>query len=106
MMRRSILACVAVAFFLAAAASAGEWYEGGTLHKATARQWNAATYRNRLATSADFIAAAKAASDMKELRARAAGLERCISEGTDDPRLQDLRVSEVAAACIILLGYD
>jgi hypothetical protein len=31
------------------------WFEGGTLHKATMEQWSRATYANRLATSADFV---------------------------------------------------
>lgn len=79
---------------------------GSACFKRAAPEWHAASYRNRLATSADFIAAAKAASNMKELRERAEGLERCITEGTDDPDLQDLKVADVAASCTILLGYD
>lgn len=33
-----------------------KWYENGTLHKGTAIDWQNATYRNKLATCADFIA--------------------------------------------------
>ena len=39
-------------------ASASQWYESGTLHEASIRQWKAATYSNKLATSAGFITAA------------------------------------------------
>ncbi|MCP4259081.1 MAG: hypothetical protein GY774_16470 [Planctomycetes bacterium] len=31
------------------------WYEGGNLHKATIKEWNDASYRNRLATAADWF---------------------------------------------------
>ena len=30
------------------------WFEGGTLHKSTIKEWRKASYANRLATSADF----------------------------------------------------
>ncbi len=106
MLKKSALLFTAIVALMATVAFAEEWYKGGTLHKATAKEWHAAKYRNRLATSADFIAAAKAASNMTELRERAEGLERCITEGTDDPDLQKLKVAEVAAACIILLKYE
>lgn len=82
-----------------------KWYEGGTLHKVTSQEWHKASYRNRLATSADFIAASKTASNMSELRKRAEELEQCITEGTDGIDLNNLKVSEVAATCTILLGY-
>lgn len=32
------------------------WYEGGTLHAKTGRDWRAASYHNKLATCTDFIA--------------------------------------------------
>ena len=101
-----VLISVAVFIFLFASPSmAKEWYEGGTLHKATGGEWQRATEPNRLATSADFVAAAKAASDMKQLRKRAEAVKSCVTEATDDPDLYSLKVSEVAASCIILLGY-
>jgi hypothetical protein len=31
-----------------------EWYVGGTLHKATMKEWSQATYENKLATASDF----------------------------------------------------
>src|SRR5262245_20069319 len=56
-------------------AHASEWYSGGNLHKAMGAQWRTASYQNRLATSADFVAGSKRASDMSELRERAIDLE-------------------------------
>ncbi|MDC9611569.1 hypothetical protein, partial [Pseudoalteromonas sp. GABNS16H] len=32
-----------------------EWYEGGTLHDATIRQWLDATYDNKRATAGDWV---------------------------------------------------
>ncbi len=89
----------------AAPPTSPKWYEGGTLHKVTAQAWHKASYRNRLATSADFIAAAKAAPNMPELRKRAEELEQCITEGTAGTDFKALKVSEAAASCTILLGY-
>lgn len=37
-------------------ASAKEWYEGGTLHQASALDWQQATYANKLATAGDLVA--------------------------------------------------
>lgn len=34
----------------------GEWYQGGTLHKATWSEWQKGTYENKVATCADFVA--------------------------------------------------
>ena len=33
-----------------------QWYANGTLHKATVGQWKFASYRNKLATAADWAA--------------------------------------------------
>lgn len=37
---------------------AAEWYEGGTLHQATALEWQQASDANKLATAADIAASA------------------------------------------------
>jgi len=84
---------------------AGEWYEGGTLHKATGQQWQAASHSNRLATSADFVAATVKPSSMSELRTKATSMERCVTEATRGPESVSLKASELAAACVILLGW-
>jgi len=34
---------------------APKWYEGGSLHNASMREWSQADYRNKLATAADFV---------------------------------------------------
>lgn len=86
-------------------ASAADWYKGGSLHKATAGSWHKATAQNQLATAADFVAGAKAANSMNQLKTRATLVQNCISLATSDPKLYDLKVSEVGALCLIQLGY-
>ena len=61
--RSHTILAVVTAFWLASlttapAAAKDKWYEGGTLHKAGALDWQRASYRDKLATCADFIAAA------------------------------------------------
>jgi hypothetical protein len=36
-------------------AQENKWYEGGTLHKANAFEWQNASYDNKMATCADFF---------------------------------------------------
>jgi hypothetical protein len=84
-----------------------QWYEGGTLHKATAREWLAATSANRLATAADFAATAlkqegKVARDMADLRVRAEAIESCVSQVAGAQGAENQPVSGLAAACVIL----
>jgi hypothetical protein len=89
-----------------------QWYVGGTLHRASATQWRMASHSDRLATSADWIAAVWGAQrvqrvtgeDMNRLRPYASNLVRCVDEAA--PAAGNQRASELAAACIRLLGYS
>ena len=50
-----------IVFFLMiipASIIAQEWYEGGDLHNKSALEWQEASYENKLATCADFVAVA------------------------------------------------
>lgn len=85
-----------------------KWYEGGTLHDANAAEWNASTPRNRLATTADFLANAKVAKDMAELRVRSFAVEKCITIAVSElsePTASSQPVSGIAALCTVTLGY-
>lgn len=83
-----------------------EWYEGGTLHKATVKQWKSATQKNKLATCADFMAVTDNSISMTELKSRATNLMNCIDEATRGlDELNNDKVSEMATLCIITLGY-
>jgi hypothetical protein len=35
--------------------ASSQWYAGGSLHKASGQEWRAGSYRNKLATCADFV---------------------------------------------------
>jgi len=45
--------------------SAPKWYEGGTLHKKSAIEWQAASSKDKLATCADFVAALWKSGNLK-----------------------------------------
>lgn len=87
-----------------------KWYSGGTLHKATLGHWSKASYQNKLATSADFIASNKGRlkiklRSMEDLKVYASNLVSCIDESGNEPKLKSLKVASVSAACMILLGW-
>ena len=84
-----------------------QWYEGGTLHGATIADWKSATARNRLATSADFVMVSGQYQSLPpDLRDRAVQFEECISTATQGVAAVDTSlVSEIAAACGLLLQY-
>ena len=81
-------------------ASNQDWFSGGTLHDSTLTEWRSATYRNRLATCADFIAGTR-----KKLGSKsdAQNLESCISEVAASKELSGMSTAEVAVACLQML---
>lgn len=85
-----------------------QWYQGGTLHNATIAEWKIATQENRLATSADMIAATlksegKQISTINELFTLASALERCVGEAGDSEQANSQKVAGLAAGCSILM---
>lgn len=98
---------IAIFLMLAPAlVSASEWYIGGTLHQATAKQWHNASSENQLATAADFVAKAQTPASMGQLRRRSIELKQCITSATADSSLGDQKVVQIAALCIVQLGYS
>jgi hypothetical protein len=107
---------------------AGEWYEGGTLHTATVSKWNQSSYKNRLATSADwFVSITKKhnlslqwkldhlsnSQHLSSLKAFSAQLEKCISDIANIKlrKKQALKskdkIAEVASLCYLsMYGSD
>ena len=98
-----LVSMAALLFMLPLAASA-QWYSGGTLHKARGSQWVVATEANRLATAADFAGVALGEEAVQRLGSMNK-LKACVDETFSDSSLRGMSVSEVASACIILLGY-
>lgn len=93
-----------------ASSGARRWYEGGTLHKKTMKEWRSASYADRLATTADFVTYAAdkqgtAYSSIDELKPRAEALERQISAAGQGGYADTRMVSEVAAACLVLMDH-
>lgn len=106
-----------------ALADTPKWYEGGTLHKATVRAWNNSSYRDRLATSADWFneITKRNNPDLKKklddlnndqwlvaLKAFSEQLEGCVSGIAADGRLisSNDQIAEVAAMCYISMYTD
>jgi hypothetical protein len=84
-----------------------QWYEGGNLHRASLREWAAASDANRLATAADFAANIFKSRNLSidELRPKASDLVEAIRPSAEKPELADLQVSEVAASAAVLMGW-
>lgn len=85
-----------------------KWYEGGTLHKATAAEWSSASPSNQLATAGDWSAIILGETRVRELgldglRSHAQQMVACVNTAiSDGPSNQ--AVSEVAAGCSILMN--
>ena len=114
----SKLLVVVVAILLLTLSSAAQghqerWYTGGNLHRASAAEWNSSSHANRLATSADFVASImgtdavrrETRGDINRLRPRAERMKSCIDDALAGNNSRTIRVSEIGAACAVLLGY-
>ncbi len=88
-------------------ALASEWYEGGTLHKATGRIWQQASEENQIATAADFAAIILKGqvNTMEQLKPSASQLANCITEATRGEGTNNMKVTEVAVACAAILKW-
>ncbi len=86
---------------------AKEWYEGGTLHQSKISGWKSSTDRNKLATCADFMAKIDNTVTMDVLKKRATDLKICIDDSSKGIKtVDDWKVTEIAALCIKLMGYQ
>jgi hypothetical protein len=67
-MRKQIIILTLIVSFLFSFsfvfANENEWLEGGSLHRATMRDWSEASYENKLATAGDFVRNAKLVRNM------------------------------------------
>ena len=121
MVKKSVVLFVCLVLVFCAETEALEWYEGGTLHKATAREWNRASYRDRLATTADwFMGITKETNPtlQKKLKAIkdfnawlatskifAMELEGCVTDMAANERIisPDSLIPETASLCYITM---
>ena len=94
-------------------ATSRKWFEGGTLHRATPAEWLRAPYRDRLATSADFMVAifknsGTVLDSPAQLRIPAVELEKCISEVVVTDVANELSTAKmyaIAAICGMRLKF-
>ena len=91
--------------------SSRKWFQGGNLHNATLAQWKSATYQNRLATAADWLAVTRwkghlnSPSDFDKLKTKAQILVRAVGRvvaGREMDQLGFMRITEIAAALITM----
>lgn len=83
------------------------WFEDGTLHRSTLRQWLRASRRNQIATAADLSVHFLGESTIHQLgmdawRVYASSLVTCVNTAAAPP-MMDRPVIEIAAACSVLL---
>ncbi len=90
--------------------TAEKWFEGGNLHKATISQWKKATYRNKLATAGDWLAATKwkghinSMDDFNRLKVKAAVLVNAIDGSIKVDEIDEIEsmvISEIVTLIII-----
>ena len=81
------------------------WFKGGTLHKSLMKEWRQATYSNRLATSADFIAATQNVDygNLDRFKQMATDLETCISTTAVGGAADNEKTAFISAMCMVEL---
>jgi len=88
--------------------SSKQWFQGGKLHKATVAQWKGATYQNKLATAADWLATTKwkgylkSPDDFVKLKVKAHMLVKAVDGAVTEKITDSLIVTEIAAAIITM----
>ncbi|MFT3926711.1 MAG: hypothetical protein QM778_29470 [Myxococcales bacterium] len=89
------------------------WYTGGTLHKATAREWLQGSTQNQLATASDWVLTSKdqkakvdaAAGNMSLVLPSADKLRQCINAALrrHSDLYSSMPASDIAMTCMITL---
>lgn len=94
--------------------SAKEWYEKGTLHRSTIKEWKQSTHENKVATSADWVLAGSESikskimnsGNMDNLKPYSEELIVCIDGATKGHNNWDnSSTTEVALSCMALMGW-
>ena len=88
--------------------SSKQWFHGGNLHNATVGQWKSATYRNKLATSADWLAATlwkgylKSPSDFDKIKVKAQMLVNPVDGVVTVDNIDFMQVAEIAVSVMMM----
>ena len=105
----ALAACSIMAF--ASTAQAKEWYEGGTLHKASVAQWHQADEHNRIATAGDWVHATTSRKyidlifdeDPEIMHMAAKMVAQCVTTSTEDMKSSKDNASTYAVLCMGML---
>ena len=88
--------------------SSKQWFQGGNLHNATVAQWKSATYKNKLATASDWLAATKwkghlnSPDDFDKIKVKAQMLVKAVDEVVTVKQTDSMQVNEIAAAIVTM----
>jgi hypothetical protein len=111
MLKRLVIICGVLMAVQPAFSQQSVWYEGGTLQKASASQWQAATSQNQLATAGDFIASVSGIADLAsvtdvataaELKKKAEDLQVCVNQSIKPETPPEQPVAEFIVRCTLL----
>jgi hypothetical protein len=100
-MKTAVLLALAMLCGGAAAQGAG----GGTLHRATLRQWHMATNADQFATVADIVAKVLGVHDPLAVAPKARDVQACVSRLSSNFQMGSQMVADTAVACMAELGY-
>lgn len=79
------------------------WYEGGTLHRASIKEWRSAKYRNKLATASDWVVATEKVDNLEDAKDLAGELITCVDGSVAGLDADYMKATEIAAACLVIM---
>ena len=88
--------------------SSNQWFRGGTLHNATVSQWKNATYKNKLATAADWLASTvwkghlNSPNDFDKVKIKSEMLVKAVDKVVAETKIESMKVTEIASSIITL----
>lgn len=114
MWKISGVASLILVFFLSSSiCMSNEWYEGGNLHTAKVSDWNVASNENKIATASDWVASSakgkevfRKTGDVDSLKPYVYELIICVDEAAAGEGYGNMKIAEIAAGCIVLMGYS
>jgi dihydrodipicolinate synthase/N-acetylneuraminate lyase len=98
-------AAILVALAMCCGAAGAATVAGGTLHRATLREWHQAAAANQYATAADIVERFLNIRDPLALAPKARDVHSCICRVSANFQLRSQTVSDTAIACMAQLGY-
>jgi hypothetical protein len=104
-MKKATLLALALTLTLYCGGAPAEETTGGTLHRATLREWHHATAANQYATAADIVEKVLNINDHLSSAPQAREVQGCINRVSTNFALRSQLVFDAAIACMAELGY-